>query len=162
MRRGDVQCRPGFGWWSAVLLALAIGVVVVLDHLGVIDFDASYRGLPPAVMFLLALVGVAVGLASWRRYTASDQGLVIERIGRRRVVPWTAIARPRTRAVEPHTFGHSPYEHAGIATEPGMHITTLRDHDGRVICRLGPTLSNRTAFMIAVHRRLRALDDDAR
>lgn len=155
MRNEAVTCHLGPAWWFWVSISAALvgmGGLVLLGALDWMPATLAYACVSAGLLFLVFQVGM------WRRFRADRAGLVIESVVRRRLVPWPDVARPYTYEIltpEQITYDLDPEK-----TPSGLpqFFTVLRDVRGRVVGRIGPLFTNRTAFMIALHRRLREAD----
>ena len=159
MRNEPVVCYLGPVWWIPFLLAVGGTVVGLLELAGCVDVLPLAEG-PPAALAGVGLTFALMSLWSWRRLTAADDGLLVERVIGRRRIPWADLGIPGRAdlaPVSPITFRYDEYEPAvDQPFESPGHANLLVDRDGRLICRVGPQFSNRTPFMIAVHRHLRS------
>ena len=158
MKNEPVVCRLGLVWWVPVWLGGLAFLLGGLELLGTLDGVFPWPPYGAHVACWLGLVFVLHAIWSWRRVTASNEGLLLERVGRRQLVPWSEIGGPwRLDLANPFHDGVR-YDPLDDEPDPRPHVNLIVDRDGRLICRVGPVFADRTRFMIAVHRHLRAED----
>lgn len=68
------------------------------------------------------------------------------------LTPWSEFGRPDTHEIQANPIRQDLQQYMGHGVEQGMHITTYRDRDGRVLCHIGPRFANRRAFGAAVRK----------
>ncbi len=153
--REDVVCRPGFAWWLHVCVGGGAAILGLAWLVGWVPGDLPYGHLGAAGMILGGGIAVAFAVTGWQRFTATPRGLMRERVGKRDVVPWSELGTPDVREIEPDLLRPDLDAYMGHGIEAGMHITTYRDRQGRIVCSIGPRFTNRPAFVAAVRRYVR-------
>ncbi|MDF1700114.1 MAG: hypothetical protein P1V36_03015 [Planctomycetota bacterium] len=154
-----VISAPGWSWWARLPL---LGIAVVFGvgvFAGWIPLDGDETWWLAVFGVLGGGFGIPVTLMSWRRFEADARGLRVVRLGRQQLYRWSDIAAPTTRVLEPDAMHHRPQDHIGLATEPGLHVNTVRLGNGRVVCELSPAYTNRRAFLSAVREFRRTADE---